>query len=102
MTDTDLDIGTCVIVRDWDDMVHEFGLDEGDYIRTPVAFVSMMRQWCNSVLYVIKSYEDCARLSLYPEGRDIGWNFPLESLMLYEENAEEISLDDLMRCLNGN
>ena len=67
-------VGDKVRVRDWDDMVKEFGTD--DYgIKTKVAFVEKMRKFCGKE-YMIKKVEcNCYEL----DGTD-DWDFAEDTL----------------------
>lgn len=61
MLSSDLRIGDIVIVREWDDLVNEFGLLEGD-ILSPIPFFSAMRKYCGHEFMVIRIAGDRVEL----------------------------------------
>lgn len=48
------EVGDKVLIRDWDDMVKEFGLFSDGYIRCVPCFVTGMKKFCNKIITVCK------------------------------------------------
>lgn len=52
-------VGDKVIIKSWDTMVAQYGLDKDGDIKTPVEyFTRSMREWCNQVLTVKRICDD--------------------------------------------
>lgn len=47
-------IGDKVRIRSWDDMQKEYGLDRDGDIKTPICFVSSMKQYCGKIMTIAK------------------------------------------------
>lgn len=61
MLSSDLKFGDIVMVREWDDLVNEFGL-LGGAIMTPIPFISAMRKFCGHEFRVIRIAGDRVEL----------------------------------------
>lgn len=46
-------VGDLVLIKKWDDMVDEFGINDGYYIKTDLAFTYNMKQFCNNIYEII-------------------------------------------------
>ena len=64
------EVGDKVLIRDWDDMEREFGLDRDGDIRCTPCFSTKMKKFCNKIITVcgVDKDGDC-----YIEGE--GWTF---------------------------
>lgn len=58
---SDLKFGDIVMVREWDDLVNEFGL-LGGAIMTPIPFIGAMRKFCGHEFRVIRITGDRVEL----------------------------------------
>lgn len=88
-------IGELVRIREWDDMVDEFGISDGD-IQCEDSFVADMRQYCGlefTITFI--SYHEV-------EGHGINFNVSFDMIEPVENN-EEIELEDelLVEFLNN-
>lgn len=52
------EVGDKVLIRDWDDMVKEFGLDSDGGINCKPCFVTNMKRLCNKIITVFKVDKD--------------------------------------------
>lgn len=52
------EVGDRVLIRDWDDMVKEFGLDSDGDIRCTPCFSTKMKKFCNKIITVFKVDKD--------------------------------------------
>lgn len=52
------EVGDKVLIRDWDDMVKEFGLDSDGDIRCTPYFSTKMKKFCNKIITVCKVDKD--------------------------------------------
>lgn len=51
-------VGDRVLIRQWDDMVKEFGLDkDGDIVCSPFPFIADMKVYCGQVLTISEAYD---------------------------------------------
>lgn len=64
------EVGDKVLIRDWDDMEKEFGLDSDGDIRCTPCFSTKMKKFCNKIITVFKVDKDG---DCYTEGE--GWAF---------------------------
>lgn len=64
------EVGDKVLIRDWDDMVKEFGLFSDGYIRCVPCFVTGMKKFCNKIITICKVGENG---DFYTEGEK--WEF---------------------------
>lgn len=64
------EVGDKVLIRDWDDMVKEFGLDSDGDIRCVPYFVAEMKKFCNKIITVCGVDVDG---DYYTEGKE--WTF---------------------------
>lgn len=58
MRDEDIHIGDILLVRQWDDMVREFGVNEDGYIETNIGFGKSARALCGKQFTVINESVD--------------------------------------------
>lgn len=100
MTDWDRDgwtpqIGELVKIRDWDDMVDEFGISGGD-IPCEDSFVADMRQFCGLEFTITNIFHHDV------EGHGTNFNVSFDMIEPVE-NCEEVELEDelLVEFLNN-
>ena len=66
-------IGDKVRIRQWDDMVEEFGVDGGDILVGGCCFVEEMKQYCGKVFEIYDVWSFCYNLKT--EDEELDWNF---------------------------
>ena len=93
-------VGDKVMVRYWDDMAREHGVDKYGRIKVPMGFLEDMRKLCGKTAKIKKMYDDSGaiELSIRPT-----WMFSEEMLVLVEAAkempaSEEKTDDELKAC----
>lgn len=93
-------VGDVLQIRQWDDMVEEFGLDINGDIETPSSFTTGMKYLCGKKFTVahILSFDD----GTYISEEDIfdQWNIDEEMLEPYLQKLETVSDSDFQTMLS--
>ena len=88
-------VGDFVMIRPWDDMVKEFGIDSyGDIPTLPAAIFQSMKQYCGH-FYTVKRVTTTAAGS-WCSFADVNYDFPVCSLVLPVFEST-LTFDDLMK-----
>lgn len=88
-------VGDFVMIRPWDDMVKEFGIDSyGDIPTLPGAIFQSMKQYCGH-FYTVKRVTTTAAGS-WCSFADVNYDFPVCSLVLPVFEST-LTFDDLMK-----
>ena len=79
MKEPDFQIDDIIQIRDWDDMVEEFGINDDGDILCPFVFTRGMREHCGDHFQVMSIREG---ITSYPEGRKslTDWLYKLKHL----------------------
>lgn len=91
------EVGDEVLIRDWDDMVREFGLDSDGDIRCKPCFVTKMKKFCGKIITVceVDTHGYC-----YIEGES--WKFSRRMIAGKFVEESEKSVDEFKPYLEGN
>lgn len=88
-------VGDFVMIRPWDDMVKEFGIDSyGDIPTLPSAIFQSMKQYCGH-FYTVKRVTTTAAGS-WCSFADVKYDFPVCSLVLPVFEST-LTFDDLLK-----
>lgn len=88
-------VGDFVMIRPWDDMVKEFGIDSyGDIPTLPAAIFQSMKQYCGH-FYTVKRVTTTAAGS-WCSFADVKYDFPVCSLVLPVFEST-LTFDDLLK-----
>lgn len=87
---TDFAPGDVVVIRDWDDMEQEFGLNRYGSIECKCSFTEEMRRFCGERV-TIKSINErrIVKFTDYPEGM-IVYNFSLDMIRHESDPASSV------------
>ena len=79
-------VGDKVVVRDWDDMVAEYGQNEDGSVKTPeISFSTDMKQYCGKTFTIINVYP-----SLRAYGFGVGtWPCVFSEAMIYRASEKD-------------
>lgn len=85
--------GDIVVIRDWDDMVEEYGYedDDEDSINCRFSFTSEMKPLCGEMATVVRvSPSGGLDLDFHHRkpGIRYGWNYSTDMVRLYEEDVD--------------
>ena len=93
-------VGDRVIVRQWDDMESEYGLNESGEIKVPKFFTEPMKQYCGQTLSIV-------RIRRYTppnfDSYDLGGSTAVFSSPMFEQSKPQsvppssLSFDDLLQ-----
>lgn len=103
MKDEDIHIGDVLRIRQWDDMVDEFGLNSYGYIECRGVFVAHMKYLCGKQFTVSSveygDYHSDERVELNSQGRMM-WRITADMLEPIEEDfLEDITDEELIKLL---
>lgn len=89
--------GEVVVIREWDDMEAEFGLNEYGEIRCKSYFVPVMKPLCG---------QEFMLLEVMPSGRvrldgAPGYTYSTDMIVPYSESLK-VKIEDFMSVLNGD
>ena len=88
-------VGDKVTIRQWDDMVKEFGTDSyGDIPTLPAAIFQNMKQYCGH-FYTVESVTTTA-VGSWCSFADVSYDFPVCSLVLPVFESS-LTFDDLLK-----
>lgn len=88
-------VGDFVMIRPWDDMVKEFGIDSyGDIPTLPIAIFQSMKQYCGH-FYTVERVTTTAAGS-WCSFADVNYDFPVCSLVLPVFEST-LTFDDLLK-----
>lgn len=73
------EVGDKVLIRDWDDMEKEFGVDRYGDIRSKCAFVQCMKRHCNQIR-TIKKITNCGNYIMLEDSSIIGYAFSSDTI----------------------
>lgn len=73
------EVGDKVLIRDWDDMEKEFGVDRYGDIRSKCAFVQCMKRHCNQIR-TIKKITNCGNYIMLEDSSIIGYVFSSDTI----------------------
>lgn len=93
MKDTDINIGDKLRVRDWDDMVAEFGLDDGENIPCDASFITEMRGLCGKQFTVKEIHRGDGYNTYHSEEgieKLIDWRYSISADMLRRGIVREL------------
>lgn len=73
------EVGDKVLIRDWDDMEKEFGVDRYGDIRSKCAFVQCMKRHCNQIR-TIKKITNCGNYIMLEDSSIIDYAFSSDTI----------------------
>ena len=73
--DRDFKVGDRVVVRDWDDMIEEYGATEGGSILCLFGFTDTMRHLCGRTATVTDANEGCIKVDFDDKSGDTIWSY---------------------------
>lgn len=85
------EVGDKVLIRDWDDMAKEFGLDSEGDIRSRCIFVQFMKRYCNQIC-TIKEITDFGNYTMLGDHSARGWAFSNDTIVgkVVEESEKPV------------
>lgn len=86
----DFNVGDVVVIRDWDDMEEEFGLDSGGDIPCRCDFISLMKETCGLKAKITEINGDFVKLDFInvDENVDTSWTYSLDMIRHMTEEDE--------------
>lgn len=93
-------VGDVLQIRQWDDMVAEFGVDESGSIEVPHHFVPEMRGLCGQRFTVAGSYDFDDKIYKAEEDIFQQWSIDEEMLEPYPQELETVSDSDFQTMLS--
>lgn len=73
--DRNFKVGDRVVVRDWDDMIEEYGATEGGTIHCRFGFTDTMRHLCGRTATVTDAYKGCIKVDFDDKSGDTIWSY---------------------------
>ncbi len=85
------EVGDKVLIRDWDDMEREFGLDSEGDIRSRCIFVQFMKRYCNQIC-TIKEITDFGNYTMLGDHSARDWAFSNDTIVgkVVEESEKPV------------
>lgn len=88
-------VGDVVRVRQWDDMMSEFGLNfEGD-INCAACFTINMKDLCGEVFTISKMTKYGSKKVYVVSGHDFGWTITTDMLESFDTEHFDVSADGI-------
>lgn len=95
------EVGDKVLIRDWDDMEKEFGVDRYGDIRSKCAFVQCMKRHCNQIR-TIKKITNCGNYIMLEDSSIIGYAFSSDTIAGKVVEESEKPVDEFKPYLENH
>lgn len=92
---SDFKVGDVVRVRQWDDMMSEFGLDCDGNIDCAACFTVDMEDLCGRVFTISKMTKYGSKEIYIVRGHDFGWTITTDMLESFDAEHFDVSADGI-------
>lgn len=107
MKDSEICIGDVLRVREWDDLIREFGMDLGGNVKTTYSFVSQNKYLCGQQVEIIRmcdgtcgSLYECIVFGISTSESDTFY-FSADELEALQIDNLEVATDEEIKLLFG-